>query len=459
MFDERSYEGYWWTPEHSDRKVPGILKFSQENGIQLNLLTSIGEDHSQFGTSEEVVQFDRILGKTTGGEDITIVDCMRSNASLSFGGTLTETYEGISLLVGQRFTGDIEFSGLKIKSEFINAWAERSATTMDSTIFDKESSGPVQAEAGDITEIKAEIPESITAQLDGVKVKIDNDISTNINRRGGGTITDETIFKITSEEEISLDELTDYSKTIEDFVSLALGKECIVDELVGIGTDEKPDTEILYIIQGSKKEPQIHPYKTNFILPDIVEEFEQVMMNWFSLVDEFSQPINLYFSTRYNDRMYVNNEFFSLIQSIEVYHRLSDRFDGSYLPEKEYEKYKSELEATIKQDFDEGFSSHLKNGTFEYANEYSLAKRITNLIRDIDHILDDLPWNYENQVRDMVDARNELTHKGDAGVSTARLHEFTLILRSLFESILLLDLGIDQDQIRERLGKRYNELI
>jgi hypothetical protein len=458
MFDERSYEGYWWTPEYSERKVPGTLKFGQETGIQLNLLTSIREDNSQLGSSEEVVQFDKILGKTTGGEDITIVDCMRSNASLSFGGTLTETYEGISLLVGQRFTGDIEFSGLKIKSELINAWAERSATTIDSTLFDKESSEPVQAEAGDVTEIKAEIPESITAQLDGINVEIVNEISTNINRRGGGTITDETIFKITSNEAISLDDLTNYSKNIEDFVSLALGKECLVEELVGIGTDERPDTEILYVIQGSKKDTQIHPYKTNFILPDVVDGFEEVMENWFNLVDEFSQPINLYFSTRYNDRMYVNNEFFSLIQSIEVYHRLSDQFDGSYLTEEEYEKYKSELEGTIKAEFDEGFSSHLKNGTFEYANEYSLAKRITNLIRDIDHILEDLPWNYENQVRAMVDARNDLTHKGDAGVSTGQLHEFTLILRSLFEALILLDIGIDQDQIRERLGKRYTEL-
>jgi hypothetical protein len=285
-----------------------------------------------------------------------------------------------------------------------------------------------------------------------------NDTSTNINRRGGGSITDETIFKITSEEQIGLDKITNYSKSIEDFVSLALGRECLVEELVGIGTSKKPDTEIIYIVQGSKKDARIHPHKTNFILPDIVDDFDKVIENWFDLVNKFSQPINLYFSTRYNEKMYMNNEFFSLVQSIEVYHRLSDRFDDSYLPEEEYESYKSELEGTIRNEFDEGFSSHLRNGTFKYANEYSLAKRMTGLVRDVNHILDDLPWNYENQVRPIVDARNDLTHKGDTGISTGRLHEFTLILRSLFEVLILLDLGIDQDQIRERLGSRYAEL-
>lgn len=459
MFQKRSYEGYWWVPDNPSRKVPGILEFSQDGGIKLNLLTSVRDDPDGMGMTSEAQRFDKILGKTTDGDDITILNCLRTNATQSFGGTLTESYEGTTLLVGKRFSKPVEFSGIKVKSDLINAWAERSATKIDSSLFNKESDGPVKAEAGDVTTIKVEIPESIEAKMNGIEVKVKNDISTNINRRGGGEITDETFFEVKVEDSsIDLDQALNYSKSIEHFVSLALGNECRAEKLIGIGTDENTDIEILYVSQGSNKEVSIHPYKTNFILPDIIDDFGHVMAKWFNLTDEFSQPINLYFSTRYNDRMYVNNEFLSLTQAIEVYHRLSDQFDGIYIDPEEFEKYKSELEGTIKNEFDESFSSHLKNGTFKFANEYTLAKRMKDLVRHRGHILEDLPWDFESQVRPVVKARNELTHNGKAAVSTNQLYEYYLLLSALFETLLLTDIGIGDEQIQERLGKRYTEL-
>lgn len=459
MFQERSYEGYWWIPEAEERKVPGKMHFNPEDGVELDLLTSIEKDPSNMGTDTDAVRYDRILGKSTDGTDITIINGVRSNASISYGGTQTESYIGNQLLIGHCFTDSIEFSGLEIKSEFIDAWAERSATGVEGSLLNKESEGPVKAEAGDTIAIKAEIPEVLEANLDDLVVKLKNDLSTNIDRRGGGEITDECFFEITTKEgTIDLEELSEYAKNIEDFISLALGKECQAEELVGIGTDEKTEIEILYPTRGTRPDAQIHPLKTNFILPNIAEDYESVLKKWFRLTEQLSQPINLYFSTRYNDRMLVNNEFFSLIQSIEVYHRLSVRFDGYYLDPDKYEEYKSELISTIDEDFENSFKQHLKNGTFEYANEYSLAKRLKAVIRDVDHILAELPWEFESRSRELVNARNDLTHTGDAGVSVNKLHEYTLILRALFETLLLVDLGIDEDLISERLGRRYTEL-
>lgn len=212
--------------------------------------------------------------------------------------------------------------------------------------------------------------------------------------------------------------------------------------------------------QGSPKAAsKIHPYKTNFILPDISDNYDTVMKNWFTVSDEYSQALNLYFSIRYNRRMYMNNEFFSLVQAIEVYHRRNEEFEGIYLDPDDFDDYYNDLCGTIRSDFDNSFKQHLKDGTFEYANEYSLAKRMKELVRDIDNILEDIPMEFESNIRSIVNARNNLTHEGDAGTSTNQLYEFSLILKALFEALILIEIGIDKNHFHETLLIDFSPIL
>ncbi|MFC6893763.1 HEPN domain-containing protein [Halopenitus salinus] len=460
MFERREFEGYWWTPESEDRKVPGTLEYDPDEGITLQLLTTLTEDGDIPSADSAARRYDRILGKSTDDDDITLINCIVSNVS-GIGGTQTEQYQANQLLIGHCFPDSIEFSRLQVKSELIDAWAERAATSFDSSIFDRaDGEEPVKGKAGDTFEIKAETPETLETEIDRGTIKLKHNISTNLRRRGGGEITDKCFFELDFEPDtVGRDILLDYVKKIEDFISLALGEECWAEELIGIGTDNDTEIKILYPPQGSPKAAsKIHPYKTNFILPDISDNYDTVMENWFTISDEYSQALNLYFSTRYNNRMYVNNEFFSLVQTIEVYHRRNEKFEGVYLDSDDFKDYYDDLCDTIRSDFDNSFKQHLKNGTFEYANEYSLAKRMRELVRDIDDILEEIPLEFESNIRPIVNARNNLTHEGDAGTSTNKLYEFTLVLKSLFETLILLDIDIGKDHVQERLSQRYAEL-
>ena len=460
MFEQREFEGYWWTPKSEDRKVPGTLEYDPDEGITLQLLTTLTEDGDLPSADSAATRYDRILGKSTDDDDLTLLNCIVSNVS-GIGGTQTEQYQASQLLIGHCFTDSVEFSRLQVKSELIDAWAERAATSFDSSILDRaDGEGPVKGKAGDTFEIKAEAPETLEAEIDRGTVKLKHDISTNLRRRGGGEITDKCFFELDfGSDTVDREMLLDYAKRIEDFVSLALGEECWAEELIGIGADGETEIEVLYRPQGSPKEAsKIHPYKTNFILPDISDNYETVVANWFSAYDEYSQALNLYFSTRYNNRMYVNNEFFSLVQTIEVFHRRNEEFEGVYLDPDDFGDYYDDLCDTIRSDFDNSFKQHLKDGTFEYANEYSLAKRMTELVREIDGILEEIPLEFESNIRPIVNARNNLTHKGDARSSTNELYKFSLILKALFETLILLEIEIDKGHLQERLSQRYGEL-
>ncbi|WP_147441089.1 HEPN domain-containing protein [Halorubrum sp. Atlit-26R] len=461
MFDRREFEGYWWTPESEDRKVPGTLEYDPDTGITLRLLSTLKKEGNIPKSDSTATRYDRILGKTTEEENITLIDCPLSKTS-GIGGAKTEQYIANELLIGHCFTDSIEFSRIQIKSDLIDAWAERPATSFDSSVLERaDGKGPVKGQVGDTFEIKGETLETLDAEVEIGTVKLKNNITTNLRRRGGGEITDKCFFEIVFQSgaepyEVSLD----YVKKIEDFVTLALGEECWAEQLIGIGTDGDTEIEILYPPQETPKEAsKIHPYKTNFILPDISDNYESVIQNWFDISNRYSQSLNLYFSTRYNNRMYVNNEFFSLVQSIEVYHRRNENFDGIYVDPEEFEDYYDELCETVRSDFDNSFSQHLKKGSFKYANEYSLAKRMDELVQRVTEDFEELPLEFESNIRPIVNARNNLTHEGDAGVSTAKLFDFSQVLKALLESLILIDIGINKDQIQDRLSQRYENLI
>ena len=442
-----------------DRRVPGTLEYDPDEGITLQLLRTLEEDANIPSTDSASTRYDRILGKTK-DNDITLCDCIVSEIS-GIGSLQTEHYQANQVLVGHCFTDSIEFSRIQVKSELIDAWAERTATSFDSSIFERaEGEEPVKGQAGDTFELKVKTPETLDAKIERGTFKLKHNISTNLRRRGGGEITDKCFFEVNFESDnVDLDVSLDYAKKIEDFVSLALGEECWAEELIGIGTDDDTEIEILYPPQGtSKTASKIHPNKTYFILPNIINNYEEIIRNWFTISSKYSQSLNLYFSTRYNSRMYLNNEFFSLIQAVEVYHRRNEKFEGEYMDKNAFEEYYNELCDTIDSDFDNSFKQHLRKGTFEYANEYSLSKRIKELIRGMDDIIESIPLEFESNIQPIVNARNNLTHEGDAGVSTNQLYEFSLILRALFESLILLDIGIDKEHLRDRLSQRYTEL-
>jgi hypothetical protein len=227
MFEQREFEGYWWTPESEDRKVPGTLEYDPDEGITLQLLTTLTKDGDTSSANSAATRQDRILGKSTDDDNITLINCIVSNVS-GIGGTQTEQFQANQLLIGHCFTGSIEFSRLQVKSELIDAWAERAATSFDSSIFDRaDGEEPVKGKAGDTFEIKAETPESLETDINRGTIRLKHDITTNFRRRGGGEITDKCFFELDFESDtVDREILLGYGKKIEDFVSLALGKEC-----------------------------------------------------------------------------------------------------------------------------------------------------------------------------------------------------------------------------------------
>ncbi|WP_152416120.1 ApeA N-terminal domain 1-containing protein [Halococcus hamelinensis] len=463
MIEEREYWGYWWLPENPDEKVGGIASFSPSDGVSLELFSALNDDTRYMG-SGTVYRPDFIHGITTDGEKITLKNCIRGNYSMSSSqgiGATSSTYQAIALLSGAHFTEQINFDRFRVQFPLLTKWSGVTGVSYSGSVLE---GGEVSA--GDTFEITYEFPESITADLDDVELKLIFNADFNMSQVGGASIDEDVYFDIVPDSgQMSYDTSFNYSRMLQDFITLATGKEVQSSMMIGrLERDERPgydDVEILFSTSGDLKLPDsLHPLKANFVLADITEDFSEVMNNWFEHYKELEPVYNLYFSIQYNSEMYLQNQFLSLTQAIETYHRRE--IGGQYLSDDEFEEFYDELCENIPDRFDESFQDHLERGTFRYANEYSLRKRLSQLVSEQENIFEELHMDIAASVNEIVNTRNYLTHYDESispRADTDELHPLILRLRAILEAVLLSNLGIPEDQITERLQQRYSELM
>ena len=462
MIDEREFRGYWWLPENPDEKVGGIASFSPSDGVSLELFSTLNEDPEYMG-SGNAFRPDFVHGITTEGERVTLKNCIRGSYSMSSSqgtGVANSSYQAISLLSGAHFTEQINFDRFRVQFPLLTKWAGVTGVNYSGSVFE---GGEVSA--GDTFEITYEFPESITAELEDAELKLIFNADFNMGRVGGVSVDEEVYFDIIPDsDQVTYSGSIDYSGMLQDFITLATGKEVQASMMIGrLEREEQPgynDVEVLFSTSGDLKLPDsLHPLKANFVLADIVDDFSEVMNNWFQHYEELEPVYNLYFSVQYNSEMYLQNQFLSLTQAIETYHRRE--IGGQYLSNSEFEEFYGELCEIIPDRFDESFQDHLEKGTFKYANDFSLRKRLSQLVSEQENILGKLPMDVEASVNEIVNTRNYLTHYNE-GISpradTGELHPLILRLRVILETVLLSNLGIPEDQIVERLQQRYSEL-
>jgi ApeA-like protein len=102
------HRGLWWLPEIPDRKVAGVLSFSQDEGAALELIGQLPRPHSdsdpesgEVTISAGLLPRERIVGVSADGKSFTLETCRATGWGL--GGFITETFAPDVVLEGARY--------------------------------------------------------------------------------------------------------------------------------------------------------------------------------------------------------------------------------------------------------------------------------------------------------------------------------------------------------------------
>lgn len=431
----------------------------------LKTFSALNSDPEYLG-SDATFQPETVLGITRDGEEITLKNCIRSNYSTKVKGSTTidsSSLQAVTLFVGAHF-GDSTayFDKVRVSFPLLGEWANISGISYSGGIFEGESTN---VSAGDKVNIEYEFLESEKANVDEIEVKFG--ISADIDKSASGraSLEENHYSEITPDDgQISYEEATEHVENLQDFITLATNKE-VTPSLIErrMERENNPGYHSVEIfstsVDGPKTPTSLHPYHANFLFTDIRENFTEVMNSWFENSDRLSSVYNLYFGSLYNSNMYLQNKFLSLTQAIESYHR--DEEEGEYLSDEEFEEFYNQMVTEIPEDLPQSFKDHIKFGTLKHSNEFSLRKRLTEIVSNENEIVSSLPWEIEEKIEIIINTRNYLTHYDEdiqPRADTDEMYELVLILRALLEVTLLREVGIQEDQISNRVTMRYNQL-
>lgn len=497
MDAERQWPGEWWVPGNREERVGGIAKYTPERGLELEVFNEFC-DRPLLLRPDETPHFDRLHGQIEGEEATTLINCTYTGADDDR--QAAAVYRLNYVLEGAFFqpNENIAFDEAEVRFSLLNQWAQLADTddVIDASDF------PI-VNAGDTYGVTADIPETRQAWIDGDYIKLSMRFSVNRDRYESGSIDLKTRFKIEPQRpRVPLNEYREHVRRLRNFLALGIGKPVNPTEFIG----EIDDLEVNVYYSLHRFSPvssSVHPAKMNFQFRDIDGQLEEVMRSWYEMSEDLETVLELYFGTQYNSDMYPFNTLLSLTQALESYHRKTHH-DQYMLPIR-YEETLSDLRDFLHRDMsdvyegedrlnlpsgvsdldeilDSGrvssvgelletlddtysipndFKNKLSGGTFKYANEYSLRKRLREVVREHEDILEDLPHNIVDQQHSVIETRNHLTHRDDvpdpAVAEGQDLVRLTWGLQQLIETCLLSELGIPEGHMETRLHKRYQD--
>jgi hypothetical protein len=470
MEDAFELKGRWWLPESPENEVPGELIYSPDDDVRLELQ---GDLHAPDDGGFHPPIFRNaglILGITLKGKEVSLLDCtqLKGNVTLGESRVIPQTaFRCKYAFIGYHFESSVtvKFKEILVRFTQLDDW------------FDQNPFHYEQSNSFSEVNLGYNAPESCQATV-GEYTILFFSVGPSLSRPSAGefSISQKAWIKITSINcERNFQDFLPVIRRIQDFLTLGVGIPVFPIEMEGFC---ESNTQILengkvypYSIQifyalpwQAKPMRRIYPTEMVFTLKYLQDRLEIFLQNWFAKSDDLKPVLDIYFSLLYRDDIYAEFRFLGLAQAIETYHRRM--YGGKYQPDDEYIAglYKRFLQV-IPSDINRSFRKSLTEGKLRFANEYSLRKRLQELIRSLQNILL-FPFiadtTERNKFIDQVcNTRNYLTHydielQSKAATTGEEIYQLQIELRAILDALFLRDIGFAVDGINELLNKNRN---
>jgi len=443
------FSGMWWLPGNPERTVAGSLSFNEENGIVLQLIGAF-VDFQNFGESRT---HPVLLGLTTNGKTITLVDCVGTNFSFSAPGFITEAYMAKFCFIGGHFenTAALQFRKFSVQYSHLPDWVRITGLTVTRHLDQHKM------------EASYELPQDLTAETSKGTILL----SFSGNASGDGfqqfNFEQSVWFEIEAPTERSVQELlAQFVSPLQNLLTLATTKPNSITELNVFSSTvylekenkERVERPIRVVFRQHYAEAAPHklliPDYMLFTLHDVLEDFESVIEKWFEVASELDVVCNLFFAIQYTPTMHLENEFLNIVNALESYHRR--RMKNEVQP-------KDEHAARVKRIINkvEVSDQEWLDGILAYSNEPRLEQRLNELLQKVHGVLDTVIEDDAKFAKRVKNTRNYLTHFDQRlKKRVARGSELFWLIRKLsyvLQLCLLLEVGLPLEKCAELLHR------
>lgn len=273
------YIGQWWIPSDENNKIFGILKFTENDGFNLNLLGSFEQNYC-----------DIIVGETNNNK-ISLFCCQKTffsdtNATNTVTPSFTKSYFVKYAFIGKIYEDKLEylkFNKFKISYTFLTEWFN------DASLSSIKFTNNV---------INFSPPSHSSINWGDYKITLKQDFKTPINRSDNIELrlvfTD--YFEIETSGKTIYEIQEDIVKPLKHFVEIGTNQHNLITYFAII-TD---DNQVVKIMgdQGLIKSKNYH-YKPLICFDCHKNKISQMIISWLNLEKEIAWLIDLYCSAKY----------------------------------------------------------------------------------------------------------------------------------------------------------------
>lgn len=422
------HTGFWWHPNKPTERWPGTLTFDPIDGATLALTTPFHPSQI-FAESQE---FAVLHGETTGGLEITLLNCFGRSSTQIFANSVISGFHADQpdppVLVAAAVIENLaEWWGL-------NALAHEPEVKFPNIGI--RYTQPAAKEVHASADMRVSICSSPLASFGRKSISVEEEIR----------------IEVTASQPRPLSVFQRCTHACQDLLSIAALSLCKVEELRLSPPSEAGQQTIVgnfYAVPVFKNPAEDWPdYLFRYV--DIAGRLPEVFGAWLGNSDSLSTVRSLYMSGAYG-KSFLEIKLLALAQAIEAYHRRVYGRNDLYMEARDYEQnILPGLLAAIPETLDASHRQALRN-RLKFGNEFSFRKRLTMLVDEHETALAALVPTPRTWIEMIVNYRNALTHhpvvEDRADVDKIELIRCNYVLRTLLEFCFLKSMAFDSQSI------------
>ncbi|HCS75871.1 MAG TPA: hypothetical protein DIW17_18615 [Clostridiales bacterium] len=429
-----SVMGVWSIPGKSDSECEGTL-IKNANGVYVLKTINCFDGLNDIHTEKIAI----INGFTENGKKITLLNCSKPNQQINMPGMIVSEFSPLYIIVGAEYSSENEICCNEVSAEFngLETWLE----IRPFQIFKIPETPEIH--------LNYSIPQKQSWKLQNCEIGFDFQADIKSNSYSEFNILQSQKIYFTGNN-MSFDDLLNKVYDFASFLTLCMGTKTIPMKMCGMDNNGQRIQIIENTTLNSNLSTKLKPLL--FITyTDIRESFGVCIENWYSK-KELLMPVIQRFVEIHEASHNIVSSFLKIVQALETFSRRMRH--ETVLPAEEHEQRLGRILGYVSDKKDYEWLSKV----FEtpILNEPSFQSRITKLLKETAFAFSVSKGAFAKLAYKIATTRNYYTHFNESLVdkifSDHDMFYTIIICKFVIRVLLMKELGIREEQIKERIG-------
>lgn len=427
----------WYLPSNPSERLTATLTIDDDNVCKLKMAHNFG-GLSAMGVDELPI----IHGVLSNGKEVTLINSRKTNEQWGFPGFPVSIWSCSLAIIGGLYNevSDILLSEIKATYEHLNFWLNKKPFKIDTFTTTNDS---LLTSAEIIMNYK--MPDVIKIENSNFNIEFTYRVDSSGDQYSKFEIHQTELVKFLFKENVYYEEAINTVSNFSDFLTLCIGKSIGCKNFFAKDIHGK-DITLLFKSQKDISET-VKEHEIIIKFSYIEDSFETCIQTW-SAKKELLEPIIHYFVDAHEKGFYVPMSFLKVVQAVEAFSRRMR--NNKIWSDEEFEATKERLTSQLQDDKDKEFITGI------LSNEPRLRQRLTKLFSEVNDVFEISSKKRSSYINKIVNTRNYFTHFDeslkDQIFDTKTMYFITKYLKLVLRVLLLRELGINNDLIKQRMS-------